>query len=393
MKKQAKKLRAKGDEHRAKGKKAEPAHSAKPVGQPNDYIKQSIDRMGVSRHGITATQAKNDSELASAKEKATHGFVQNTAMPEAVKALGDSSKSIKDRLEPLAQLDRRTMDSIRELPEMKYENEFFGRLQSIAGEIAKGDKSKGSMEYAENKLNNLEKQFKEGIEGMRALDAKKVVGEDGGKPVDLAHTADFYDKYGKQAIDLVRQHVGLPSSGIAAKSPANPQPSITPDALMQEFNQLHAKSPNGMVPIHQFRQHVADKFGPEAATHEKLDPIIKSMRGKQLRMVSGNPMFHRPEMGSPQQTPEQIEQGIPGAEEHFLNLKPHVSGEQQAANAPTPTPAPLAAIQPPAPVAKAAEPLPQPAKKPFWKRALGFSADAEPMTMDDLRRRIRENAK
>jgi hypothetical protein len=72
-----------------------------------------------------------------------------------------------------------------------------------------------------------------------------------------------------------------------AVEPALPTPMQLADAILAEFEELrrehHGRS--GLVPIHEVRQRIADRFGPAAARHDVLDEAILGLwREKRIHL-------------------------------------------------------------------------------------------------------------
>ena len=74
-----------------------------------------------------------------------------------------------------------------------------------------------------------------------------------------------------------------------AVEPGLPTPTQLADAILAEFEELRREhhSRSGLVPIHQVRQRIAERFGPEAARHDVLDEAILSLWREKLISLEG----------------------------------------------------------------------------------------------------------
>jgi hypothetical protein len=64
---------------------------------------------------------------------------------------------------------------------------------------------------------------------------------------------------------------------------------LTAEAVLVEFERLKQEryAQHGMVPIHDLRHVVAERFGSAAADHSSLDPLLKDLRRqRQIRLVA-----------------------------------------------------------------------------------------------------------
>lgn len=78
------------------------------------------------------------------------------------------------------------------------------------------------------------------------------------------------------------------------------------EEILRALPQLHRNEYAGrsLVPIFAIRQRVGDALGPDAATHDQFDPVMKALRSEgQLRLVAGT---------DPTLPQEQREAAIPG---------------------------------------------------------------------------------
>lgn len=85
----------------------------------------------------------------------------------------------------------------------------------------------------------------------------------------------------------------LSAAQLAGKTVADPQPvkSSRPTAaqILAEYERLKEErfAEYGMVPIHELRRVVAERFGADAASHEVLDSLLKDLRReKRIRLVA-----------------------------------------------------------------------------------------------------------
>jgi hypothetical protein len=88
-------------------------------------------------------------------------------------------------------------------------------------------------------------------------------------------------------------------------------------AILAEFETLlqERHGHQGRVPVYELRRHVADKFGPEAARHDRFDPVVKQLRQQnRIRLVSISDLRDA--------TPEQLNDSIPGMNETFFYVEP-----------------------------------------------------------------------
>ncbi len=89
------------------------------------------------------------------------------------------------------------------------------------------------------------------------------------------------------------------------------------DAILGRFNELLREryAQAGMVPIHELRAWVAERFGPEAAGHKKFDEVANELRRQdRVRFVTITDLRDG--------TAEQLEASIPGVNETFFYLEP-----------------------------------------------------------------------
>lgn len=124
-------------------------------------------------------------------------------------------------------------------------------------------------------------------------------------------------KVSGQALTELMRLTGSAKSGVTAApvtQPAASAPALTDDALMDEAKRLMREvGLHGMLPIYQIRRSIRGKFGPQAASHESLDPQIKQLRGKRLRLVSISDRSRA--------TPDQLQDSIQGLEEIFFYVE------------------------------------------------------------------------
>lgn len=199
-----------------------------------------------------------------------------------------------------------------------------GRLRSDAEESKRGSGSDHltSGEHEEKANEHYEKSDK-------ALAKGDIEGH--AKHRDLGnHHSDEADRLRNQEKQKVAN-----SPKAAAKNPssANSTNPLTHDAILHEFNDLHANAGPQGAPIHELRERIRQKFGDQAASHDTFDPMVKSLRGKNLRMVSGGESVEGLRSGERAMTPAQMEASIPGAHdsstsgpaEVFTHLTPHQS--------------------------------------------------------------------
>lgn len=95
-----------------------------------------------------------------------------------------------------------------------------------------------------------------------------------------------------------------------------PTPVLTAEQVFAEFERLKQEryAQHGMVPIHVLRQIIADRFGPAAATHDVLDPLVKGLRReRRIRLVALG-------MGG-SVTEQQIEDSICGENEIYFTIE------------------------------------------------------------------------
>lgn len=141
--------------------------------------------------------------------------------------------------------------------------------------------------------------------------------------------------------------------------------------ILQEFSTLVSGpySRFGMVPIYELRSIIAERYGPEAASPERLDQALRDLRREgQLRLIatgSGGGF-----------TPEQLAGSIRGESEIYTHLEVGPSYQApQAVSGPSPAPAP-----PPPPQPPAAPPAPPPPPSPPIGAATGLeAAEGEPI--------------
>ncbi len=68
-----------------------------------------------------------------------------------------------------------------------------------------------------------------------------------------------------------------------------PLTTLTREQLLTEFERLKREryAEHGMVPIHELRRIIADRFGPAAAEHDVFDTVLKELRReRQIRLVA-----------------------------------------------------------------------------------------------------------
>jgi hypothetical protein len=103
----------------------------------------------------------------------------------------------------------------------------------------------------------------------------------------------------------------------AEESRPMPVPDELPEKILAEFEELHRErhGHTGLVPIHEVRQRIADRFGPEAARHNVFDAQVQLLRQQQrIRMVPISDLRDA--------TREQLNDSIPGVNETLFYLEP-----------------------------------------------------------------------
>jgi hypothetical protein len=96
-----------------------------------------------------------------------------------------------------------------------------------------------------------------------------------------------------------------------------PLPDDLAGKILAEFEELHRErhGHTGLVPIHEVRQRIADRFGPEAARHNVFDGQVQLLRQQQrIRMVPISDLRDA--------TREQLNDSIPGVNETLFYLEP-----------------------------------------------------------------------
>lgn len=214
-------------------------------------------------------------------------------------------------------------------------------VKKQAGKLrAKGDeyKAKAGLPITTDDLHKQYESLKSSISGKSVEDLRnefdqKFGGLSKSEAINLARKVGYNITSKAEAINHLRGTLeGLKIAGVRNDViRGGHHPPLTPDALMQEFNDLHPKAGPQGLPIHQLREHIAQKYGPQAASHETLDPMLKGLRGKKLRLTSGGESVAARHSGEQAMTPQQMEAGIPGATdpyasgpaEVFTHLNPH----------------------------------------------------------------------
>jgi hypothetical protein len=106
-----------------------------------------------------------------------------------------------------------------------------------------------------------------------------------------------------------------PSLGQPSHSPPGPS-ALSAEQVLAEFERLRQDryAQHGMVPIHALRGAIAQRFGPAAADHDSLDPLLKELRRQgQIRLVAlGN---------AGAATEQQIADSIPGENEIYFAIE------------------------------------------------------------------------
>jgi DNA-binding PadR family transcriptional regulator len=108
---------------------------------------------------------------------------------------------------------------------------------------------------------------------------------------------------------------------IAPTAPARPAPgqAALAEAVLAEFEELRRErhSRSGLVPIHEVRQRIADRFGPAGARHDVLDQVILNLwREKRLGLEAISDLNEA--------TEQQLIDGIPGTSGTLFYLEaPH----------------------------------------------------------------------
>lgn len=109
-------------------------------------------------------------------------------------------------------------------------------------------------------------------------------------------------------------------------------PKIDAAGVSKELGDLHSSQPDrgsgaGREPVKvsDLREKIRSKYGDASASHEHLDPMIKSMRGKQVRLISG---AGEHAAGGKSLTPAEHAGSIKGAStaeggETFSHIEPH----------------------------------------------------------------------
>jgi hypothetical protein len=90
-----------------------------------------------------------------------------------------------------------------------------------------------------------------------------------------------------------------------------------PEIIFREFQGLAREKygHTGLVPIHEIRQRVAERLGPEFAHHDIFDEKVQQLRQqRRVRMI--------PISDLRQATPGQLNDSIPGVNETLYYLEP-----------------------------------------------------------------------
>jgi DNA-binding MarR family transcriptional regulator len=135
----------------------------------------------------------------------------------------------------------------------------------------------------------------------------------------LADTELRFGSLQRQVGELFEQtRATLSGSG---HRPAQAVPPVPPQdlatAIVAEFEELlrESHSHRGRVPIHELRRRVRDKFGSEAAQHDRFDAILKQLRQRRcVRLVSISDLRDA--------TQEELNESIPGMNETFFYVEP-----------------------------------------------------------------------
>jgi hypothetical protein len=135
----------------------------------------------------------------------------------------------------------------------------------------------------------------------------------------LADTERRFGSLQRQVGELFEEtRTTLSGSGQQPAQALRPElPQDLAAAIVAEFEELlrESHSHRGRVPIHELRRHVADKFGPEAARHDRFDTVLKQLRHQQrVRLVSISDLRDA--------TQEELNDSIPGMNETFFYVEP-----------------------------------------------------------------------
>ena len=135
----------------------------------------------------------------------------------------------------------------------------------------------------------------------------------------LADTEQRFGSLQRQVGELFEQtRATLSGSGYQptqALAPGPPQDLST--TIVTEFEELlrESHSHRERVPIHELRRRVKDKFGSEAARHDRFDTVLKQLRQHQrVRLVSISDLRDA--------TQEELNDSISGLNETFFYVEP-----------------------------------------------------------------------
>jgi hypothetical protein len=112
-------------------------------------------------------------------------------------------------------------------------------------------------------------------------------------------------------------HAASASSILPGNEPTfAPAPTDLSQAVYEEFEELRRErhSHTGLVPIHEIRLRIAEKYGASIARHDVLDePIRELWRQDRVRMVALADLQRA--------TPEQLNDSVPGVHETLFYLE------------------------------------------------------------------------
>jgi DNA-binding PadR family transcriptional regulator len=120
--------------------------------------------------------------------------------------------------------------------------------------------------------------------------------------------------------ELLHGHTAARGQESAQEAPPKalftPRPADLSEAAWAEFEELRREQygHTGLVPIHQVRQRIAEKYGPETARHDVLDePILQLGRDGRVRLIALSDLQKA--------TADQLNASIPGVNETLFYLE------------------------------------------------------------------------